>query len=111
MAMVFAPSNKFAPDYAVSPGEQLASVLEGKGMSQAELATRIGRPQKTINEIVKGKVSITPETAIQLERALGIPASIWNSLEAAYQLQLAERRDEARLSAFAGWVERLPILE
>src|ERR1700722_8972307 len=109
--MAFDPSSRFAPDYAVPPGEQLAIALEEKGMSQAELATRIGRPQKTINEIVKGKASITPDTAIQLERALGIPASIWNSLEAAYQLQLAEQRDEARLSAFTGWVEQLPISE
>jgi addiction module HigA family antidote len=80
-------------------------------MSQAELATRIGRPQKTINEIIKGKASITPETAIQFERALGVPAAIWNSLEAAYQLLLAEQRDEARLGEFSDWVERLPIPE
>src|ERR1022692_2545850 len=106
--MAVVPLNRFAPDYAVPPGEQLASVLEEKGMSQAELATRIGRPQKTINEIVKGKASITPETAIQLERALGVPASIWNRLEAAYQLRLAEQRDESRLSAFSEWVERVP---
>jgi len=109
--MAFDQSTKFAPDYAVPPGEQLATVLVEKGMSQAELATRIGRPQKTINEIVKGKASITPETALQLERALGVPASIWNSLEAAYQLQLAEQRDESRLSAFSKWVERVPISE
>jgi HTH-type transcriptional regulator/antitoxin HigA len=109
--MAFDSANRFAPDYTVPPGEHLARALEEKCMSQAELATRIGRPQKTINEIVKGKASITPETAIQLERALSIPASLWNSLEAAYQLQLAQQRDEARLGAFAQWVEQLPISE
>src|SRR3984957_9094766 len=111
MSMGAERPTSFSPDYAVAPGQQLAKTLASRGMSQAELATRIGRPQKTINEIVKGKASITPDTAIQLERALGIPASIWNSLEAAYQLQLAEQRDEARLSAFTGWVEQLPISE
>jgi HTH-type transcriptional regulator/antitoxin HigA len=109
--MAIALSSSFAPDYAVPPGEQLAVVLEDRGMSQAELATRIGRPLKTINEIVKGRAAITPETAIQLERALSIPALVWNSLEAAYQLQLAEQRDEARLSAFSDWAGRLPVAE
>ena len=50
----------------VVPGQHLAAVLATKGMSQAELAVRIGRPQKTINEIVKGKAAITPDTALQL---------------------------------------------
>jgi HTH-type transcriptional regulator/antitoxin HigA len=104
-------STSFSPDYAVAPGQQLAEVLATKGMSQAELAVRIGRPQKTINEIVKGKAAITPETALQLERALGISAKTWNGLEANYQLQLAEQRDRARLEEFAAWAERMPITE
>ena len=80
-------------------------------MSQAELAVRIGRPQKTINEIVKGKAAITPDTALQFERALGISAKTWNGLEANYQLQMAEQRDRARLEDYASWAERLPIAE
>jgi HTH-type transcriptional regulator/antitoxin HigA len=104
-------STSFSPDYAVVPGHHLAAVLAAKGMSQAELAVRIGRPQKTINEIIKGKAAITPDTAIQLERALGISAKTWNGLEASYQLQLAEQRDRARLEEYATWAERLPIAE
>jgi HTH-type transcriptional regulator / antitoxin HigA len=111
MALGFDSVSNFVPDYAVPPGEQLAQILEEKGMSQAELATRTGRPLKTINEIVKGKAGITPETAIQLERALSIPATIWNSLEADYQLRLAQQRDDARLSAFSDWVKRVPVAE
>jgi addiction module HigA family antidote len=104
-------STSFSPDYAVAPGQQLATVLATKGMSQAELAVRIGRPQKTINEIVKGKAAITPDTALQLERALGISAKTWNGLEANYQLILAEHRDRARLEEYADWAERIPIAE
>jgi HTH-type transcriptional regulator / antitoxin HigA len=111
MAMAADHSIGFVPDYAVLPGDHLAEVLEAKGMSQAELALRIGRPQKTINEIIKGKAAITPDTAIQLERALAISAKNWNSLEAAYQLQLAERRDSARLESFASWAEKVPVAE
>src|SRR5260370_39487293 len=111
MALGFDSVSNCVPDHAGPPGEQLAQVIEEKGMSQAEVATRTGRPLKTINEIVKGKAAITPETAIQLERALAFPATIWNSLEAEYQLQLAQQRDDARLNAFADWVKRVPVAE
>jgi addiction module HigA family antidote len=111
MAMGTNLSTNFSPDYVVAPGQHLATALATKGMSQAELAVRIGRPQKTINEIIKGKAAITPDTALQLERALGISAKIWNGLEANYQLQLAEHRDRARLEGYADWAERLPLAE
>jgi len=44
-------------------------------MSQAELAQRMGRPLQMISEIVQGKKAITAETALQLERATGVPAT------------------------------------
>jgi len=50
-----------------------------------ELAVRSGRPKKTINEIVKGKATITAETAVQFERVLGVPASFGLGLEQNYQ--------------------------
>ena len=104
-------STSFSPDYAIPPGQYLAGVLSTKGMSQTELALRTGRPQKTINEIVNGKAAITPDTAIQFERTLGISARTWNGLEAAYQLVLAEQRDRKRLEGYANWVSRLPVSE
>jgi len=82
----------FKPNYAVPPGETLKETLESLGMTQAELAQRTGRPKKTINEIIKGKAAIAPDTAIQLERALGVPASFWNNLERNYQETLARLR-------------------
>jgi addiction module HigA family antidote len=63
------------PDWTVAPGEILLEALEERSMSQSELARRMGRPTKTINEIVNAKAALTPETAIQLERTLGIDAS------------------------------------
>jgi HTH-type transcriptional regulator/antitoxin HigA len=101
----------YRPDYVVTPGQHLLKALSSKRMSQAELATRIGRALKTINEIVKGKAAITAGTAIQLERALGIPAGVWNAIEAAQQLRLAEKRDAENLVAFASWVKHVPVAE
>ena len=101
----------FQPDYSISPGQHLLLTLESRGMTQTELATRIGRPQKTINEIVKGKAALTSDTAIQLERALGVRASVWNALEAAQQLRQAQERDAARLKDYEPWAKRVPVHE
>ncbi|HAG99404.1 MAG TPA: XRE family transcriptional regulator, partial [Ktedonobacter sp.] len=45
--------NEYHPDSVSSPGETLLETLETIGMSQAELAKRMGRPVKTINEIIQ----------------------------------------------------------
>ena len=71
----------YIPSVAVPPGETLKEVLAGREMSQVHLAKKMGRPIQRINGIIKGKISITPETAIQLERVLGIPSGFWNQLE------------------------------
>ena len=78
-------NDNYFPDYLALPGETLAETLDELGMSQVELSKRISRPEKTISEIINGHKTITPDTAIQLERALDVPASFWNNLEKNYQ--------------------------
>jgi addiction module HigA family antidote len=97
------------PDWAVAPGEILAEALEERGMSQSELARRMDRPVKTINEIVNSKAAITPDTALQLERAIGISARLWNGLEIQYREHLALQRAEREMGAFADWAKDFPI--
>ncbi|MDO9334389.1 MAG: HigA family addiction module antitoxin [Dehalococcoidales bacterium] len=75
------------PDIAIPPGEYLAEEIEARGISQKELAKRMGRPLNAINEIINGKKSITAETALQLEEVMPeIPARFWLNLETDYQL-------------------------
>ena len=100
---------KYESDYAVPPGETLLETIEHLGMTQAELAERTGRPRKTINEIIKGKVAITPETARQLERVLNVPASFWNNLERNYREKLAEIEERERLKLQCEWLKELPV--
>jgi addiction module HigA family antidote len=87
--------NQYAPDTVSPPGDTLAETLEELGMTQAELATRMGRPQKLISEIINGKAAITPDTASQLERVLGVPARFWLKREQHYQ-EWRTRQQEAR---------------
>ena len=72
--------NSIVSDLAIPPGEYLEEVLEDVGISQIDLAKRMGRPAQAINEIIKGNKSITPDTALQLELVLGVSASFWNNL-------------------------------
>jgi HTH-type transcriptional regulator/antitoxin HigA len=101
----------YTPDYAVPPGETLEETINSLNISQAELAKRTGRPLKTINEIVKGKAAITAETALQFERALGVPASFWNNLERNYQEALAALKEQESLEAAKEWAESFPLKE
>lgn len=101
--------NEYTPSTSSMPGEILQEALEERQMTQAQLAERMGRPKKTINEIIKGKAAITPETALQLEKVLGISASVWNGLESAYRESLARLDEQKRLSAFLPWLKNLPI--
>ncbi len=101
----------YRPDKVSAPGTTLLDLLEEHGMSQAELAKRTGRPLKTINEIIKGKTSITSETAIQLERVLGTPAECWNQREANYRAYLARQKEQEKLSTQEKWLKQFPIKE
>src|SRR3954470_11203917 len=103
--------NQYSPSEVSPPGETLLEVLEERGLTQADLAERTGRPKKTINEIAKGKAAITPETALQLERVLGVPASYWNSLEQNYRAALARKEERQRLSEHTGWLSNFPTSE
>ena len=99
----------YKPDYAVLPGDTLREALDSLSMTQRDLASRMGRPLKTINEIIKGKASITPDSALQLERILGIPASFWLNLERNYREVLARRKDEKRLRTEVAWIKQFPL--
>ncbi len=78
---------EYYPDVAIPPGEFLQEEIEARGISQKELSRRMGRPINAVNEIIKGKKSITAETALQLEEVMPeIPAKFWLNLETDFQL-------------------------
>jgi HTH-type transcriptional regulator/antitoxin HigA len=99
----------FQPSYSTPPGATLRETLESMGLSQSDLAERTGRPKKTINEIVQGKAAITPETALQLEQVLGIPASFWNDLERRYRASLAREAERKQLQEYLPWLSEFPV--
>lgn len=104
-------TNQFRPDYAVPPGWVLEERLDAQGISHAELARRCGRSPKLISEIIAGKASLEPETALQFEKVLGVDASIWLGIEADYQLHRARESEAADAEGSSAWVKGFPVKE
>lgn len=96
---------------AILPGGLLATHLAAREMSQAECARRCGRSAKLISEIISGKAPIQPETALQLERVLGLRSSVWLAIESDYRLLLARRADAEQAEAERGWLASFPLWE
>ena len=101
----------FEPDYAVPPGETLKEVMESLDMTQRELAIRTVLTVQSLNRIFKGDQPITYETANKLELATGVPARMWNNLEAQYREQLAKIKERKQLEADLDWLKTIPTQE
>ena len=86
-------------DLAIPPSETLADEIAARGMSQTDLAARLGRPVQVVNEILRGKKAITDDIALGLEEVLGIPATFWVNLEQNYRMSRARLREYERLQA------------
>jgi len=64
------------------PGEMLLEeFLKPLGISQSELAIRLEVSYPRLNEVVRGRRSVTPDTALRLARVLGMPADFWLGLQ------------------------------
>lgn len=92
------------------PGEFLRDELNERGWSQLEFAEIIGRPIRVVNEIIAGKVQITPKTATELAAALGTSAHFWLNLENSYQLSRVSPPNE-RIGREAAIRARFPVRE
>ena len=73
----------------VHPGKHLMDYMGGAGVTQYRVAKETHVPAIRINEIVKGKRSITADTAIRLGRFFGTTAQFWMNLQSRYELDIA----------------------
>ena len=88
-------TNKLPP---IHPGEiLLEEFLEPMGISQYRLARDISVPPRRINEIVLGKRSVTPDTALRLSRYFGLSERFWMNLQTRYDIEMEKDRLENRL--------------
>ena len=79
------------------PGEMLLEeFLKPLGMTQVELAERIRVSYPRVNEIIKGKRGLTPDTALRLARLLGTTPEFWLNGQLNWDLWQARRSPKAR---------------
>ncbi|MBF4807118.1 MAG: helix-turn-helix domain-containing protein [Lancefieldella rimae] len=88
-------------DYAVSPGAYLAEWIEeeGNGITQQQLADKLGVSRKLVNGIINNKEPVTADTAVLLERVTSIPVSAWLKYEAKYREDLVRLKDAQDLGS------------
>lgn len=78
------------------PGEMLfEEFVKPLGLTQVELASRLGVSYPRLNELIKGKRSVTPDTALRLARVLGMSADFWLGLQQDWDLWHAMNAPEA----------------
>lgn len=109
--MTAAADRTYTPEEVFPPGTTLQDVLTDQDMTQSDLATRTGLSTKHVNQLANGNVSLTAETALLLERATGVSAAMWTSLESRYQVFRSEQAEAERLASDLDWLKELPVKE
>lgn len=80
------------PKNPFHPGEiLLEEFLEPNGLTQVELARRLGWTTARLNELIKGKRGITAAAALDLADALGTSPKLWMNLQATFDLDKAAK--------------------
>jgi HTH-type transcriptional regulator / antitoxin HigA len=99
----------FAPDWLSPPGDTIADILEERGWEQAELAQRTGFTKKHVNDLVKGRASLSPDAAQRLSTVLGSSTEFWLTREAQYQAALERRKAHQTHGREIEWLDELPL--
>ena len=102
--------DRFEPKWPLPPpGETILDLLEEKNWTQSEFACRIGYTTKHVSQLIRGKATITEDTALRLERVLGSSAEFWLSREAKYREAVARAEEEKHLKNQIEWLKELPL--
>ncbi|WP_420960464.1 HigA family addiction module antitoxin [Brucella sp. IR073] len=96
----------------IHPGEILGDELAELGVSANQLAQQIRVPSNRISEILRGRRSITGDTALRLGHWFQTSAEFWLNLQTAYDLRIAEQQAGDEIESLpvrpAGTTEQQP---
>ena len=80
-----------ARQFAIHPGDiLLTEFMEPMGLTSYRLAKDLGVPLPRVYDIVKGKRSISADSALRLGAYFGLPAQFWMNLQNEYDLRTAD---------------------
>ena len=81
------------PSKPIHPGEMLREdFLVPAGISQRELAKRLGWTVAKLNELLNGKRGVTADSALDLADELHTSPEVWMNLQMQFDLKRAEDR-------------------
>ena len=83
----------------VHPGEILGEELEELGLSANALAKALDVPTNRVTAILKGQRGITADTALRLSCYFGTTPQLWQNLQKAFELRVAEIESGTHIKA------------
>ena len=94
------------------PGEMLLEeFVKPLNITQTELAQKLGVSYPRLNEIIKGRRSVTPDTALRLSQVVGMSADFWLGLQQDWDLWHAMKSPKAieirKLQPIARQIEKI----
>jgi len=79
--------------FAIHPGDiLLTEFMEPLGLTAYRLAQELHVPIPRIYELVRGRRSISADTAIRLGRYFGLPPQFWLNLQNEYDIRMAKTK-------------------
>lgn len=102
-------STTFQPTWVSPPGETIEDLLEENGWTQSEFAQRMGFTPKHVNDLIKGRSTISAEAAARLARVLGSTPQFWLNRDAQYRVALERERLRRAAGDEADWLKELPL--
>jgi plasmid maintenance system antidote protein VapI/Zn-dependent peptidase ImmA (M78 family) len=101
----------FNPDWISPPGETVATIMEERRLTPADLARRMNRQTSDIEDLIHGRAAITDQFAQQLADKLGATKAFWTTRESQYQRGLARLLQTAASPESATWLSDIPVTE
>lgn len=102
-----ADQQDFQPDWVSAPGETIADALHERGLPPSVFAGNIGYDAEQFNELLHGRIELSPEIARLLEAHLGASRGFWLNREAHYRSDLA--RLDKEVESDREWLKQLPL--
>ena len=103
--MVNIKNEGYTSPFAIHPGETIKEAIKHTGITQVDLSARTQISEKTISLILGGEQPVTPETAIKLERVLGLSYDLMVSMQSQYEADMFRIEEKKRLG---GEIRYLP---
>lgn len=85
-------TTRYAPDNTSHPGEMLREMLENRGVVQRQFAKQIGIAPSYLCDFLQCRRGAAPRLALRLEKALGVSAELWLTMQMHHDLATERER-------------------